>query len=212
MRFHYGAIPEDGAFQPEAAGWSGIREPGPLILNILAIPVAFFLIGTTIYVINLVREGGLQGIIEDVLEQSRPDPFLISLIVVVISIPVHELIHLFTHPQFGQSKKSILGAWLSRGLFYAHYEGKVSRNRFLAILVSPYLVLTWIPVIVLALAGNTISLVYVQILVFVALVNSALPAGDIVGFFLMLSQVPSTACVKNKGWKSYWTQGAPCDA
>ena len=26
------------------------------------------------------------------------------------------------------------------------------------------------------------------------------------GFFLMLSQVPASACVKNKGWKSYWNK------
>ncbi|UCG25762.1 MAG: DUF3267 domain-containing protein [Chloroflexota bacterium] len=212
MRFRYGPIPEDVLFQPEAEGWSGIREPGPLVLNISAIPVAVLLILATIYAISLVWEGGIQAIIQDVLEQSGPDPFLVSLAVLVISIPVHELVHLFTHPRLGRSNKSILGFWLSRGVFYAHYEGVISRDRFLTILISPYMVLVWIPVIILAVVGASIPLVFVQILVLVALVNSALPAGDIVGFFLLVSQVPSAACVKNRGWKSYWVQGAPCDA
>lgn len=89
------------------------------------------------------------------------------------------------------------------------YEDAVSRNRFLAILVSPYLALVWIPVILLALTGPSVPIKYVQILILVALVNSALPAGDIMGFFLIASQVPSSACVKNKGWKSYWVQRTP---
>jgi hypothetical protein len=89
-------------------------------------------------------------------------------------------------------------------MFYAHYEGAVSRNRFLSILAAPYLVLAWPPVIILALISTSVAIVYVEILVMVALVNSVLPAGDILGFFLLVSQVPSSACVKNKGWKSYW--------
>lgn len=211
MRFQYGPIPENDIFQPEAQGWSGIREPGPLMLNILAFPVSILLMVATIYTISRVWEGGLQAIIQEVLEQSGPDPFLVFLVVLVISIPVHELVHLFIHPQLGRSKKSILGFWLSRGMFYAHYDGAVSRNRFLSILAAPYLLLAWPPVIILALIGASVPIEYVQILVLVALVNSVLPSGDVLGFFLVVSQVPASACVKNKGWKSYWKQGAQCE-
>lgn len=211
MRFRYGPIPEDDVFHPEAQGWSDLHEPGPLIFTILAIPAGILLMGATIYAISLAWEGGPLAIIQEVLEQSGPNPFLVFLIVLVISIPIHELVHLFTHPQFGRSNKSVFGLWLSRGMFYAHYEGAVSRNRFLSILAAPYLVLAWPPVIILALIGISVSIVYVEILVLVALVNSVLPAGDVLGFFLMVSQVPSSACVKNKGWKSYWKLGDPCE-
>ena len=211
MRFHYGPIPTDNEFQPETHGWSGIREPNPLILNILALPVGIFLILVTMFAISLAWEGGLQAIIQEILEQSGPDPFLVFLVVLVISIPLHELVHLFTHPQSGRSKKSIFGFWLSRGLFYAHYEGVVSRNRFLSILAAPYLVLVWLPLIILAAINTSIPIVYAEILVLVALTNSALPAGDATGFFLVASQIPSSACVKNKGWKSYWKRLTSCD-
>jgi hypothetical protein len=211
MRFRYGPIPEDDVFHPEAQGWSDLHEPGPLIFTILAIPAGILLMGATIYAISLAWEGGPLAIIQEVLEQSGPNPFLVFLIVLVISIPIHELVHLFTHPQFGRSNKSVFGLWLSRGMFYAHYEGAVSRNRFLSILAAPYLVLAWPPVIILALIGISVPIVYVEILVLVALVNSVLPAGDVLGFFLMVSQVPSSACVKNKGWKSYWKLGDPCE-
>ncbi|MEJ2600852.1 MAG: DUF3267 domain-containing protein [Anaerolineales bacterium] len=180
-------------------------------MNILAIPISILLMGATIYAISLAWEGGLLAIIREILEQSGPNPFLVSLIVVVISIPIHELVHLFVHPQFGRSNKSIIGLWLSRGIFYAHYEGVVSRNRFLSILAAPYLVLAWLPVIILALIDISVPIAYVEILVQAALINSALPAGDVLGFFLMVSQVPSSACVKNKGWKSYWKPGDPCE-
>ncbi len=211
MRFRYGPIPEDDVFHPEAQGWSDLHEPGPLIFTILAIPAGILLMGATIYAISLAGEGGPLAIIQEVLEQSGPNPFLVFLIVLVISIPIHELVHLFTHPQFGRSNKSIFGLWLSRGMFYAHYEGVVSRNRFLSILAAPYLVLAWPPVIILALIGISVPIKYVEILVMVALVNCVLPAGDVLGFFLMVSQVPSSACVKNKGWKSYWKLGVPCE-
>jgi hypothetical protein len=211
MRFRYGPIPEDDVFHPEAQGWSDLHEPRPLFLNILAIPISILLMGATIYAISLAWEGGLLAIIREILEQSGPNPFLVSLIVVVISIPIHELVHLFVHPQFGRSNKSIIGLWLSRGIFYAHYEGVVSRNRFLSILAAPYLVLAWLPVIILALIDISVPIAYVEILVQAALINSALPAGDVLGFFLMVSQVPSSACVKNKGWKSYWKLGDPCE-
>ena len=212
MRFRYGPIPEDDEFHPEAQGWSDIREPSPLIDNILAIPSSILLLGVTIYAISLAWEGGPLAIIQEVLEQSGPDPFLVSLVVVVFSIPVHELVHLFVHPEFGRSNKSFFGLWLSRGIFYAHYEGAVSRNRFLSIIAAPYLVLAWLPVIILALIdGISVPILYVEILVLVAIINCVLPAGDILGFFLMVSQIPSSACVKNKGWKSYWKQAAQCE-
>jgi len=152
------------------------------------------------------------AIIQEILEQSGPNPFLVFLVVVVISIPIHELVHLLTHPGYGRSDKSILGLWLSRGMFYAHYEGAVSRNRFLSILAAPYLILAWFPVIILAAIDTSVPIEYVEFLVMAALTNSVLPAGDVMGFLLLASQVPSSACVKNKGWKSYWKEMASCES
>ncbi len=212
MRFHYGSIPEEAGFQPESQGWAGIREPSPLLVNVLAIPVALLMFALTIGLLSLAWEGWwIAAIWGDSEIESTSSPFPLILAIIFLSIPIHELVHLFTHPQFGRSNKSVFGLWLSRGMFYAHYEGAVSRNRFLSILAAPYLVLAWPPVIILALIGISVPIVYVEILVLVALVNSVLPAGDVLGFFLMVSQVPSSACVKNKGWKSYWKLGDPCE-
>jgi len=123
MRFHYGQIPENDGFQPETEGWSGIREPNPLLLNILALQLSIILMVVAVFAISLIWEGGFLAIIQGTLEQSGLNPFLVFLVVVVILIPIHELVHLLIHPKFGCSDKSILGFWLSRGIFYAHYEG-----------------------------------------------------------------------------------------
>jgi len=211
VRFQYGPIPEDEAFHPVAQGWSGIREPSPVVLNILAIPTSILLLGVTIYALSLAWEGGFVAIIGEIVEQSKLNPFWVILAVLVISIPAHELVHLVIHPQLGRSNKSVFGLWLSRGLFYAHYDGAVSRNRFLAILAAPYLLLAWLPVIILALIGTSGPIEYALILTMVALVNCVLPSGDVLGILLLVSQIPASACVKNKGWKSYWIQGVPCE-
>lgn len=117
MRFRYGPISEDDEFHPKAQGWSDIREPSPLIINILAIPIGILLVIVTGYTISLVWEGGPLAIVEGVLEQSDPNPFLVFLIVLVISIPLHEFVLLLTQPEFGRTDKSILGLWLSRDIF-----------------------------------------------------------------------------------------------
>jgi len=44
----------------------------------------------------------------------------------------------------------------------------------------------------------------VSALVFLAILNAAAASGDIIGFFLVLFQVPSGAQVRNQGWKTFW--------
>jgi hypothetical protein len=47
-------------------------------------------------------------------------------------------VHALVHPMAGRSPHSILGFWSSLG-FYAHYDGEMSRNRLVAILLMPLL-------------------------------------------------------------------------
>lgn len=206
MRFHYGEIPKVESFDPEVDGWASIREPSPLLMNGLAIPAAFLMCGLTIGLLSLAGEGGPPPILRPSEVESASLSFLLILAIILISIPLHELVHALAHPHFGLSSNSILGLWLSRGLFYAHYEGEMSRNRFLAILALPFLILSMLPVIIVGFAGPSTSTRILGYLVIVALVNSLLASGDAVGFGLILSQIPSSAVVRNKGWKSFWKQ------
>ncbi len=208
MRFHYGEIPEAASFDPEAEGWASIREPSPLLMNVLAIPTALLMFALTIGLLSLAWEGWwIAAIWGDSEIEYTSSPFPLILAIIFISIPVHEFVHALTHPHFGSSSKSILGLWLSRGLFYAHYEGEMPRNRFLVILAMPFLILSMLPVTIIALIGSSVPTTLPRYLVFVALVNSVLSSGDALGFALILSQIPRSAVVRNKGWKSYWKQG-----
>ena len=204
MRFHYGEIPKAADFDPGVEGWESIREPGPLLLNLLSIPTAILLLSLTIWLMMVAGGGEALVIWQESAIESASSPFLPILAIVILSIPVHELMHALAHPHYGLSSNSILGLWLSRGLFYAHYEGEMSRNRFLMILAFPYLILSLLPIASIALIGLAAPATVPTYLAVAALINSILVSGDAVGFVLLLSQVPSAAVVRNKGWRSYW--------
>jgi hypothetical protein len=188
MRLHWGAIPENQAFEPEAEGWLNIREPNPIAIQFIALPVALLvmpLLGGLFYLVW--PEGPVSSSIGLLLL------FLVGL------IPVHELLHALCFPGGLKSPQTLIGVWPARLLFYAHYEGSMPRNRFLLTFVMPLLVLSLLPV---ALVGvfQWPSLD----LLFLSLVNGAAASGDIIGIFLVTLQVPPGAVVRNKGWRTYW--------
>ena len=201
MRFHSGAVPEDPDFQPEAEGWRSIREPGPWMMQLIALPAAIILLLVSGALLYLVLPN--QFSLDRQLTGGLPPGWLVAILVLVI--PVHELIHAVLHPGWGFSSNSIIGLWSSRLLFYAHYEGAMSRNRFLLVFAGPYLVLSLLPVAAIAaLRVLDASLGALAALALLSLWAGALASGDFVGFWLILSQIPNGALVRNKGWKTYW--------
>ena len=195
MRFHYGPPPEDPQFQPLAQGWHSIREPGPVLVQVLAIPVA------------VLAFLGL-GVAITQISGSSPFPLILSveaLLWFIGLVPLHEMLHLLAHPDFGFSHRSVVGAWLSRLLFYAVYLGPMRRARFLTALAAPFVVLSLAPLLVMAL-GRAIPLSGESLhhLALLSLVNGVASAGDLVGLALVGLQVPRGAILQDKGWKTYW--------
>lgn len=195
MRFHYGPPPEDPDFQPDIQGWHPIREPGPVQVQLIALPVAlglFLLLGWI-----TVRQTGLE-----------PTSMLLSvetLFILLVLIPIHEGLHLLVQPGYGFSGDSIIGVWLSRAVIYASYLGAMSRSRFLACLVAPFTVLTVLPLVaLLVLAPVSSSGPPLKILTLVCLLNAIASAGDLVGLGLILAQVPRSAILRDKGWRTFW--------
>lgn len=188
MRFHIGAIPETPDFSPDAT-WRPLREPMPWVMQFLAFPVGIF---------SCVAVGVLWLILTPFRAASFDSPGM-ALIAFVVSIPIHEIIHAAVHPYSGRSANSILGFWPSRGLFYAHYLGELSRNRFIAIALMPLLIISFVPVIVCAIAG-----VSPVLLVFISIVNAFVACGDIFAVGLLLFQVPSDATLRNQGYNTFW--------
>lgn len=198
MRFHYGPPPEDPQFQPLSQGWQSIREPGPILVQVIAIPVA------------VLAFLGL-GMVITLIVGSSPFPLILSfeaLLWFIGLIPLHELLHLLAHPDFGCSHRSVVGVWISRLLFYAVYLGPMRHARFLTALAAPFVILSLAPLLVIAL-GRAIPLSGESLhsLTLLSLVNGVASAGDLVGLGLVGFQVPRGAILKDKGWKTYWKLG-----
>jgi hypothetical protein len=191
MRFHLGAIPATPDFSPDAS-WQPLREPTPWVFQLLALPLG---------VAACVAVGALWFLLTPV--RDLPFDSLGALLATfVVIVPVHELIHAAVHPRGGGSDDSILGFWPSRLLFYAHYAGELSRTRFIAILLMPTLVISFVPLVACAITGCPSGL-----LAFISAFNALLACGDIFGVGLLLFQVPSDARVRNQGWKTFWRVG-----
>ena len=191
MRFVFGPVPDDPAFEPEKSGWRSFREPDPVMLNLLALPVAFVLLGGLVVYIKAATVVPLKEVVLRVFPA-----FLII-------IPLHELLHALVTPRFGTTPQTYMGCWPARALFYAHYIGELSARRFFAVLLTPFIVITVIP-----LAVITALDVHAPWTAAMALANGVGAAGDLLGLFVMGAQVPRGSIVRNKGWRTYWRRRA----
>jgi hypothetical protein len=191
MRFHLGAIPNCRDFSPDAI-WTPLREPTPWVFQFIAAPigiVAATFLAWLWFIITPIRNA--------TPTVSLP-VFLLSFAGIIV---VHELIHAVSHPMAGRSPHSILGFWPSRLLLYAHYEGELTRNHFVAILLMPFLTISIIPLIVAACIQATTAWFAV-----VSVLNALAACGDILGAGMVLFQIPASAIVRNQGWKTYWRE------
>lgn len=195
MIIHLGPPPEDPSFDPLAQGWQAIREPGPLLVQIFAIPVAgAIVIGQTALILWV---GG-----------SNPFPLLLSVRAIFLFlalIPLHEMLHLLAHPGFGLTPSSILGIWPSRAVIYTAYLESMPRRRFMAALAMPLAGLSLLPFLLLAL-GRLIAIdeTFIEWLALISLVNGVASSGDLIGLALIGFQTPRGALIRDKGWRSYW--------
>jgi hypothetical protein len=188
MQFHLGAVPESQDFTPDSP-WKPLREPGPILMQCFALPLGIVACGAVV---------GLWLLLTPVAKNPVASPILLALGILAI-FPVHEMLHALVHPRWGMSRDSILGLWPSRLLFYAHYTGELSRNRFVAVLGMPLLVISTVPLAVCALIGHAPATV-----AFLSAFNAVAAGGDICGMCVVLLQVPSAATVRNQGWRTYW--------
>jgi hypothetical protein len=75
----------------------------------------------------------------------------------------------------------------------------MSRNRFIAILIAPFVVLSVMPLIGCAIVGITHPLPVTG-----SIVNAFLACGDLLGVLLIVSQIPREATIQNQSWRTYW--------
>ena len=196
MKFHFGPVPDPLDFIPDAP-WQALDEPSINVLNFVILPYALATLGAV-----FILWFGLTPLsLIDLEYFTFIDNSTASLMVIfVILIILHELLHTVIHPGFGLSSQSILGLWLSRGVFYAAYAAEWSRNRAVACLLTPFLTLSILPLILAPLfSGDMMAL-----LCFVSLVNAFASCADLFFARLIFLQVPADGILRNKGYRTYW--------
>jgi hypothetical protein len=203
MRFHYGPIPESPDFQPQEAGWTPLVEPSVTVFTLLASGVGFAagMLAAFIWAASIPDSAIVKISFAEGQSPIRPlGPHLaIVLGAIGLLIVVHDLLHAAMHPGGMLTRRTVLGAWLTKGLFYAHYDGPMSRERFLLILMVPFLVLTvglWLVALVWRPGWG--------ILPGWSVLNAMFAGGDLLATAMIAWQVPRGAEMRNQGWNTWW--------
>lgn len=194
MRFHWGSLPEYGDFQPDSA-WQSFDDNGESIWlwQFKALPIA--IMNVVIIVLIWIVLTPVEGLLREI---TFPLPIVGFLVCLLSVLATHELLHALAHPRAGLSARTTIGFWPSRMLLYATYGGELSRNRYVAILLVPTVVISFVPIFVAILAqAYNIWLVYITVL------NAFLASGDILATRIML-QLPANAVIHNQGQNAYW--------
>ncbi len=197
MRWHIGPPPEDPAFSP-LPPWRPLREPRSLaVALLLSVPLgvltAFGLLITSAALAPGER-------VEMTVEVDRL-AHILGFFALLVSL--HELLHALSFPESLSSRNVVLGIWPRALLFYAHFVGELSRERFLLSLICPFAAIS-IGSLLLALIDPARSGLWT----FVGVLNALSSSMDLLGFLLVIAQLPRGARVRNQGRFTYWRPGA----
>ena len=190
MRFHLGAIPSSPDFVPDAS-WRSLRQPSRWLEKLLMLPVGVVAAGVVAGLWFLVTP------LRVIMPAMSLPGFLLSFAGMVV---VHELIHTLVHPMAGRSPHSILGFGHGVG-FYAHYDDEMSRNRLVAILLMPVLIISIVPLLVSAVIQVSSGWA-----AFISVINAFCACADMLEAGLVLFQIPATGIVRYRSLRIYWKE------
>ncbi len=200
MRFLVNPTPPAGIPQALPEGWSLIRQPKPrraltaAIAAGLGLPVIPFLLL------------GLESWLFPITD-TRPYvtiPVWTVVPVVLVSVVLHELLHMLGHPGSGRSLRSQVLIWPRKLQIGVYYDGEMPRSRWLAMRLAPLFCLTVLPaLLLLAVYPFLIDYIWQQFIVMVILINSLGAGGDLVAALIVARQVP-------RGGKVGIWQGRAC--
>lgn len=187
MRFHYGNAPESPA--PEAEGWQPMPALGAKRVQnygLLAACAGVLLVGLL-----------LRGL-------PRPSTLWMALVLMIVTVPLHELVHALSTPALGFSDQTLIGIQGGKGLLlpYMVYDGIQPVWRMLLTGLAPFLFLTLLPALFLLASPGSSALR--ADLGFLAFYNMALSGGDLVNIFWISAHLPMRASVRRQGWGLLW--------
>jgi hypothetical protein len=166
-----------------------IRQPGPWVsallsalagLFLLFIPVALSIAQSVLY-----PEGG-----SNPPSDEHIIPWAGMVLVFVLCILAHEFTHALLFPDSGRSDSTVLILNWKKLQFGVYYEGRIPRDRWIAMRLLPLLLLTALPQAGLMLFYNGMSFAVETYLIIMILANSLGSGGDLVAVLIVLRQVP----------------------
>ncbi len=204
LKLHLGKPVHSPLGPPEGEGWRRIHSPGPR-LGLLAACLAGLLLPTVL----CLGLGALSWLASRsmLVGSAGPGsaPWIAPVLPLLLTIPLHELLHAAGYPDHGLSSKTMLIVWPARLLFAVYYDGCMSRRRWLAMRLAPAFFLSLVPAGLLALfhyvpvsAGLDIAL---QVLM---LVNGIGSGADLVAAVIVWRQAPAGAVIGFHGGRAYW--------
>jgi hypothetical protein len=197
VRWHIGPPPEDPTFSP-LPPWRRLREPRSLaVALLLSLPLGV-LAAFGLLIMGTALAPGERA--EVTVEADRLAHVLVFF---VLLISLHELLHAVSFPESLSSRNVVLGIWPRALLFYAHYVGELSRERFLLSLICPFAAIS-IGSLLLALIDPARSGLWM----FAGVLNALSSSMDLLGVLLVIAQLPRGARVRNQGRFTYWRPGA----
>lgn len=192
MRLRWGPVPADPTFEPEAEGWRPLREPrSPLRMQLLAVPLGVAAAAALLT--------AAAGILPGRTASASFD--LAALLGLLALVPLHELLHAACFPA---PRRAVLGFWPRALACYAHYNGEISRRRFLLVLLCPLLLVS-AATLALAAADPARAARWLGL----GAAHAVISGGDVLGVLLVVLQVPRGARLRNHGWLSYWRAASP---
>ena len=185
MKFIIGE-PLDNNFNPQNEEWNSVKKYGLIKYQLFALPIAF---GLAILI----------DLIYSILSINIFHSYISFIYAALLIIPLHELSHSLLFPKSLISKDVLFGFYPKAFVFFTHYNGIITRNRFILILLAPFLILTVLPLIFIILTGN--QNVFLAKMVFINALSSSI---DLLTVIKTIKEIPKNGFIRNKGFKSYW--------
>jgi len=189
MRFRFENVPEGQTDALEAKGWQEAPALDPRMVQSYGLIAAF---GGMLLVGILLRG------------TFRPTTTWAAVLILVTTVPLHELVHALSTPAWGLSERTVIGVQRGTGLLlpYMYYDGEQPLRRMLLTGLAPVLVLTLIPLVFLSIMP--VSGPMRANLGFLAFLNIAVSGGDLVTFLWISTHLPAKVTVRRNGWGLLW--------
>ncbi len=180
---------------PTGQGWTAMRtfDHDRWMFALLAVLGAlFFLLVIGIWM--HLMPGAWRG---DFAEANPLSVFAGNVLIVLV---LHELVHLTAHPSCGLSSRSVVGFFPKLVAVGIVYDGELGRNRYIGVLLAPFVILTAIPLAIGALGDVAIP----EPVMSVSVINAAGCVGDIVGAMVVFRRIPPSVLVRSTGARLWW--------